>query len=340
MIDMIHIGDYKTGTSWLQKFYFSSHPDLHYLDSGRDQRIIRLMHRLVDERDLDFDAISLRSEFAKVIKDANIEHKKVAISREALSGLYPRGEHAKRNAERLFSVFGSTKVLIVIREPFSMLASIYSQYVKMGGTLSMKAFVFDPVVSPGLIERLKYAKMIDAYVKIFGGENVLTVLFDEFEADNQHFGQRVSGFIGCSSEWSPPLFHQPANPSLTRAGLEVQRIINRFLRNEMNPGMPLIPFDAVLAQIVGPRVKERLINSVRTRLVYSQPGKDDPYVLRYAINSAATLYISKLCERIRWGRKIAVPDIIVRQLSEEFSPSNRILRDKYHLPVEKFGWSL
>jgi hypothetical protein len=340
MIDLIHIGDYKTGTSWFQKQVFPVHPELYYLDSGIHPEVVHLMHQLIDIRDLDFNPEVLRGRFADVLNDIDSQNRKIVISREALSGSYPAGDHAKRIAERLYAVFGKTKVLIVIREQFSMLKSIYSQYVKIGGTLSFEEFVYDPIVSPGVVEKLKYHKIIDAYVNIFGKENVFVGLFEEFKSDNELFVKRVLEFSGCSDAWQLRSKDVLVNPSLRKAGLEIQRFINHFLRNDFNPCKPIIPLDKVVALFLSSEKKKKLLTGTRNRLIYSMPGCDDAFVLRYAINFALTLQVSKLCERIQLGSKLTIPNSIVESLRDEFVESNKLLHDKYNLHVDKYGWSL
>jgi hypothetical protein len=341
MIHLVCIGDYKTGTSWWQKKVLPEHPELYYLDSSYHRDVINLMHQLVDLRDLDFNAESLRLKFDEVLNGLDLENKKLVISREALSGKYPTGDHAKRIAERLYAVFGPTKILIVIREQFSMLKAIYSEYIKMGGTLTFNEFIYDPVASPGLIEKLKYDKIINVYVELFGRENVFIGLFEEFKSDNESFVAQVMSFIGCSTSWHLPASPRPkVNASLTRAGVEVQRFINGFLRNDFNPRKPLIPIDKLVALFLSKQTKQKLLDGTRNRLVYSIKNQDETFLLRYAINFTLTLYVSKICENIQVGPKLSVPDNIVDNFKREFVVSNRVLKDKYGLSVEKYDWSL
>ncbi len=341
MINLIHIGDYKTGTSWWQHQGFPSHSDVCLLDGPNTHpEIVRLMHQLIDSRDLDFDANAIRDKFADILSQNNFENKIMVISREALSGVYPTGDHAKRVAERLYAVFGDTKILIMIREQFSMLKSLYSQYIKIGGSLCFSEFVYDPVVSAGLVEKLKYYKIIDAYVNLFGRENVFVGLFEEFKSDNELFAKRVFDFIGCSTDWSLTPYQTSVNPSLTKVGLEVQRFINRFLRNHFNPRMPLIPLDKLVVFFLNTEKKKEMLERARNRLIYSVQGYDDAHILKYAISFSMTLHVSKACEYIQVGPKLKVPNSITDDLRSEFAKSNNVLQDRHGLPVDKYGWSV
>ena len=217
MIDFIHIGDYKTGTSWLQKFYYPRHPSIHYLGGPfQNDQLEHLLHKLIDSRDLDFDALSIRDEIQKhILKDEVRSH---GICREVFCATnFITGENAKQNAERLLSVFGPVKIIFVIREQFSMLASIYSQYLKMGGTLSLRKFIFDPIICKGLIERLKWHKPVGMYYSIFGKQNVHVKLYEQFKNTKQTFLDDISNFLQIPS-FHPEETNQTVNKSLSKVG--------------------------------------------------------------------------------------------------------------------------
>ena len=341
MIDLIHIGDYKTGTTWWQSRLLPNHPEIYYTDDPfKHPEIVRLRHLLVDSRDLDFDAEGLREDFKKAIGNIQLGDKRSVMCCETLSGLYPGGENARRTAERLRAVFGRTKVVIVIREQLSMLKAIYSQYVKIGGTLGFEEFVFDPIGSPGLMERLKYHKIIDAYVGLFGGDNVYVGLFEAFQSNNDVFANDVLRFLGCSTTWQSGERSGIVNPSLTKIGLEIQRFVNRFLRNDFNPGKPFVPLDRIVAPFLSANRKKKLLREAGNRLIYAFNGKENAFLLRYAINYSITEHIARLCERIQIGGKLTIPISVQNGLESEFVASNRILSDKYKLPVSKYGWKM
>ncbi len=341
MIDLIYIGDYKTGTSWWQSRVLLHHPGICYLDDPVSHpEVVRLMHELVDTRDLDFDADLLREKFQEVLKGIDCKGRKKVICREALSGKYPTGENAKRTAERMRDVFGDTKILIVIREQFSMLKSIYSQYIKIGGTLCFKDFVYSPAVSAGLLEKVKYHKLIDFYWENFGEKNVYIGIFEKFKENNEQFVNDVLKFSGCSTSWLPSGETIAVNPSLRVAGLELQRFLNHFLHNDMNPSGAIVPISIIFSFFISSKKKLEILKKIRNRLVYSSLGRDDATLLKYAINFSLTVRISKLCEYIQFGPKLHFPDDLRLELMNEFVETNKILRDKYNIPVDVYGWSL
>ena len=341
MIDAIHIGDYKTGTSWLQQYAFQQHPELVYVDwPSTYPKIAQLFYELTGARDLDFDAVSLSDRFKVELDKIDRTGKKLIVSRESLCGEFVSGEHAKRIAERLFQVFGPTKILLVIREQLSMLASIYSQHVKIGGTLSLRDFIWDPIEAKNLINRLSYEKQIQAYIEIFGAENVSVKLFDELQHDKAGFLQSIFSFIGCRDVNFLPNEPGSNNPSLTTVGIACQRLLNRFARTHNNPSALVFPLDKLIALFLTNHQKNRLLSSAMIQLPWASVQENpEPYLL-YAINMALNQKFSDCCELIRIGEKIEIPVDMRDSLRAAFVPGNQILVNQYGLNLQKYGWAL
>lgn len=341
MIDLVHIGDYKTGTTWLQRYAFQQHPELIYIDNPAIYpRIASLFYELVDTRDLNFDPISLRERFQSEIEMIDCSGKKLVVSREALSGGYLSGENFLRIAKRLRAVFGPMKVLIVIREQLSMLVSTYSQYVKMGGTLTLQDFVFDPIVSKDLLRRLQYENQIHAYYEIFGTDQVMVKLYEELRCDNSGFLKDIFAFTGCKDTCFQPEVTGVTNPSLTSIGVVAQRWLNRLTRTHFNPGANIFPLDKLIAALLPDTKKQRLLRSAQIQLPGTVVTENSEVYLRYAINMGLNLRFSQWCENIRIGQKIKLPEDMREQLYSVFAPGNNILANKYGLAVDKYGWVL
>lgn len=341
MVNLIHIGDYKTGTSWLQNHVFLQHPELLYVDwPSSHPDIARLLYELVGARDLDFDTDSMRDRLFEKLSGLDKSGKKMVVSRESLSGDFISAENVSRTASRLHQVFGPTKILVVIREPFSMLASIYSEYVKIGGTLSLRNFIRDPLVAGHLLERLKYYKQLQAYVDEFGRDNVMIKLFDEFRGDEKKFLQDILTFIGCENTEFYPQSSQIANPALTRPGAFVLRFLNRFIRTHINPGSSLLPLDKLVSMVLSANTKQSLLASASVQLPWIDVPENSRHCLLYAINMAMSLRFSRWCSSIRIGAKISIPDDIRLHFGDTFKASNRELIERFELDLEKYDWSL
>lgn len=341
MIDLIHIGDYKTGTTWLQNYIFQQHPELIYVDNPAIYpKIASLFHELVDTRDLDFNPISLREKFQFEIGMIDSQGKKLIVSREALSGHFLSGEHSRRIAERLKAIFGKVKVLVVIREQLSMLTSSYSQYVKAGGTLTLHDFVFDPIVSKKMLSRLQYENQIQTYYEIFGMDQVMVKLYEELRYDNAKFLRDIFLFAGCKNTHFQLEVTGVTNPSLTSIGLLAQRWLNRFTRTHFNPGANIFPLDRLIAALLPYTKRQRLLKSIQIQLPGIAVTENSEVYLRYAINMGLNFRFSQWCEKIRIGKKIELPKSIINQLHPVFAPRNHILIDKYGLAVDKYGWML
>lgn len=341
LVDLIHIGDYKTGTTWLQMHAFQQHPELVYVDWPRKYpEIARLFYELVDSRDLDFNPQSLRERFRNELERIDRKGKKLIVSRESLCGMFISGENGERIAERLYRVFGPVKILLVIREQFSMLGSIYSQYLKIGGTLSISDFVFDPLDARNLISRLRYDKLIQAYRDIFGEENVSVMLFEELQQNKASFLSKVLTHIGCHNTGFTPNEHGPSNPSLTKLGAVFQRMCNRLLRTHTNPSKSLVPIDKLVSIFLTSQQKNKLLRIAEVQLPEVDIRVSPQQYLLYAINLSLNLRISMLCEKVRIGGKIEIPKEIINKLQPVFKESNRTLVDRYGLELKKYGWPL
>jgi len=340
LVDFIHVGDYKTGTTWLQKTVFPFHPDIQYLgdpfQSSIQQKVLR---ELVDIRDLDFDANKLRSKFkASFTRDGE---KIIGISREALSQSdYITGENARRNAERMKLVFGKVKIIYTIRAQQTMLSSIYSQYLKCGGTRSFNNWFMDPIECKGIIERLKYDKNIEMYHEIFGAENVIVLLFEELVANKNNFLRKLFLFLGCTdTQFTPVESKNKVNTSLTTYGAFTSRILHRLFRNIYHKKMSTSFWvDKILYKMMTISKLDRRDKLSSEVVVPSYGVLDRKQRILFSINMGLFGQTTKLCEKISIGKKIKAPEEVVDKIMPLFVESNCRLKEVYGLDVDKHGW--
>ena len=344
IIDFIHVGDYKTGTTWLQKLVFPFHPNLNFLgDYFTNIKLESVFWELVDARDLDFDATKLRNKFLKNVK--YIKGKKIGLSREALSASnYISGENAKRNALRIKEVFGNTKIIYVIREQYSMIETLFNEYVKAGGTQSFKDWFLDPISCRFLLERLQYHKNVEMYYQIFGKKNVLVLTYDQLQTDPKFFLKEIFKFIGCKiTEYYPDSAKERLNTKLSSFGIFFARFMNNFFRNyHHNNKANFLPLDKIVRFFIPSSLKKQLLRySVET--VNPSYGKiDEEQRLLYSLNRAFLNRIRKISEKIKIGGsyEININPNYKKQIDKLFICSNRKLRDYYKLNIDSEKWKI
>lgn len=340
LVDFIHVGDYKTATTYLQEVIFPFHPEINYLgDHLQNKELEKVLRAIVDCRDLDFNA----QDYKKII-DKNIlkSDKITGLSREALSqSNYISGENAQRNAQRIKAVFGNVKILYVIREPFSMLESLYSQYIKIGGTRSFQDWFLDPMETKNIVQRLKYYKNIQMYYDIFGKENVKVLIFEQLKTNNQLFLKNIFAFIGCNDVAFVPKVNKSVNLKLTTYGMVVSRFLNTFIRTEKHCfKSAFVSLDKIIYTLLPKQIISRIEKNSEYILLNTYHDFDKKQRVLYIINMKLVLIIEKLSEKIKIGKKFKIDKKYQDFLNKELAQSNHILKKQYGLDIDNYGWYL
>jgi len=124
------------------------------------------------------------------------------------------------------------KIILSIRNQESMLRSLYSNYVKNGGTLSFKKLLKDISFEGDLVEKkLEYHRLINSYYDAFGKENVFVYLFEEFQRAPDDVLSKLASFLGVSPFVASPKDNR-VNKGFGRYQLITERFLNTFsIRN-------------------------------------------------------------------------------------------------------------
>jgi hypothetical protein len=197
---LVHIGYHKTGTKWLRGVVFDN-PTAGFRWLGKDPAD-HPVRRLLMERPLDFDAGALRKAFDPLLADTEAAGLVPVVATPSLSGHpFSGGHESKEIADRLRQVLPEARVLIVIREQRSMIASTYKQYVKAGSPSKLSGFLDPPPkwrVPAFNFGHFEYDRLIGYYQSLFGRDAVLTLPYEQFVEDGQTFVQRIAEFAGSS----------------------------------------------------------------------------------------------------------------------------------------------
>ncbi len=253
-VPILHIGYHKTGSSWLQKQLFPNARGLSVVPR------IEIRRQLLIPSPVAFDPGQARANLAAGRSG------RLVLSEEELSGnLHTGGLHGAFSlelADRLHRTFPEGRVVIFLREQKTMVASAYKQYIKSGGTRGIRGFL-TPAASPHKtpnfsLDFLVYDRLVEAYEKRFGRENVAVFLYEELASQPRELMTRMADTLGLDID-SAAVSISPVNAGYRSGTLALLRFLNLFHAREMPNATCIvnIPGFHSLLGVLAPRL-ERL----------------------------------------------------------------------------------
>jgi hypothetical protein len=227
---IFHIGFPKTGTTWFQYDFFPYIENAFFLP-----RAELLRPRLMQKDPFSFNKILVQKE----LQERFIRSQKRVLVLSDEGFLARNLFFIKDFAYRIKSVCPNSQIIIFIRNQESMLASMYSQYIKSnGGTFSLKRYLFGhPMmtemtnsISFHTMKLLRYDQIIKLYKNLFGKENVHIFLFEDFIKDPKLFCQNFSKQFDFEINLEN-LSYNKKNKGLRSGLILLQRFLNCFTAN-------------------------------------------------------------------------------------------------------------
>ena len=244
---LLHVGYHKTGTTWLQEAVFAR-PESGFHAAWPDRRTV--VDEIILPNELHWDAAAAATglEASRVPppdRASDAGPPVAVLYHERLGGNPHSGGHDSLCiARRLQRLFPEARVLLVVREQRSMIASWYIQHVREGGVASLGEFLRPIEPGTGRIPRFdpryfEFDHLAAAYRGLFGADRVLVLPYEWLRAEPEAFVARVRGFAGCPGP-EPRLDLSRRHASMSAAATTLSRWTNRLLvRNVVNPS-PLL----------------------------------------------------------------------------------------------------
>ncbi|MDD3567089.1 MAG: sulfotransferase [Bacteroidales bacterium] len=297
---IIHIGYNKTGTIWFQNNFFPLVENASLLN--RD-----LVHKLLVRTNFfTFNPFEVRGMLDKE------SEKRIIISEEEFSLTARAQPHIKTAIiKQLHHVYPNAQIVVFIRNQVDRLLSLYLYYLKQnGGTYSFHNFIFKKNwLKTNLIdlklENSKYHYYLNFISDVFGQSNVHIYLYEEFANNNIAFLKKFCNTHSLVVDLNRINFHRE-NKALKKNFIPIARFINLFTK---------------------PRIVDR------------------SHILTVP-------YLDRVCRKIYpklnsfsiWGRNAVPEDLLstesIEYLNNYYRNSNRILAEKYSLPLEKYGYPI
>jgi hypothetical protein len=235
---LIHIGYHKTGTTWLQTGIFQDEKT----GFAAPWHSKQIRDHLVFPTQFEFSPQQTREAFLPGLQKAWERSIIPVLSDERLSGSPPSGGYdSALIAERLEKVFPEACILIVIREQQSAIYSIYQQYVRDGGSASLKSYLTprNPAEIPQFrFSHLEYHHLIQHYFKLYGPSNVLVLPYEWLSKDSTKFVSKITEFCGYNG--IEGFSYGNRYPSFNALTIALKCWANRFVvRNSLNPAARL-----------------------------------------------------------------------------------------------------
>ncbi|MFO1078621.1 MAG: sulfotransferase [Planctomycetota bacterium] len=295
-VQLLHPGMPKAASTWLQNAFFAGHPALAVLapeDGSADlaSRFVAAIEKLVLGSDLQ-DVAAVGAELADLARQRaarNPGARIVGLSHEALAGAWPTPRNSGFLARTMGGLFPGAKVLLVVREHRAALVSHWREFVRMGGTLSFRRFLFDPalggdpVVHPlhtAVLGTVLVAPIVRAWREACGADGVLVLPFERLQRDPQGFARAICAFLGVD-EFAPPPVR--ANVQLSAAALGLLRRCNHLFHTRRHPRFGWHPVARVLSWGGAPKGDAW------------RDARANPWYVRYRISDYCQRWLAKRC---------------------------------------------
>lgn len=234
----IYLGLHKTGSTYLQKFFFPLYKNqCGYISLRNEGR--KFLNYIVDCNDLEFDAKKGRDVFKSVL--GSIDHKgnKVTFCEEILSGApWDNAKDRVKYIKRLCKIFDDIHFIVAFRNQEDLTLSLYYEYIKKGGSAKLNEFLSYDRFALSFSKKfyLNFGDYYNFLVSQVGEEQVLSLYYEDFKYDSTSYLITISKFIGFKLDYNYKTIQKnKANPSITGLNAEILRILNKFCRTERQP---------------------------------------------------------------------------------------------------------
>jgi hypothetical protein len=218
----------------MQRGLFAVHPEVYDLGCGGTFRgfIDSSIHWAVEYqirqvKSRAYRGSEVRNSFESHFAKARERNQFALLSHECLTlGLFHEVD-VEEKARRVYDVFGAgTKVLVVLREQWSLLFSLYDECVMCGLGLTYRDFI-DALLArcdSGMLLDLDYAGVVGIYEALFGVANTKVVLFEDLVRDQEAMLGEITDFFGIArlSQGLPC-----CNPGRPKQVVEAVRTLNQ-----------------------------------------------------------------------------------------------------------------
>ena len=204
----VHIGLAKTGTTFLQRHFFSCHSEIGYLGKvwSKNKRMLKAGDAIVRRDSISFDLEEVYEAYFEAVTQMSNEKKVLVLSEEDFSTYKFMDPYIC--AMRLTQIFSNVKILITLRHPLDWIELTYFWRLNLEHPNTFDGFeswLKKQWRSPALfneISEIRYGKIIKIYSEIFRPENIHIILYENLKEDINNFAKNLSIILGINQQES------------------------------------------------------------------------------------------------------------------------------------------
>ncbi len=229
---VVHIGYPKTGTTFLQKSVLPSVKNYYCLDHIGSSPIFTPITLDIDNKHVE--------QTKSALNELRQKHSNILLSYEPLTGaVFDPDKPSACDIALSLQKLGVNKIIITIRNQFSIIDSLYRQYIQQGGVLNFDDWFSGKSKFGFRMEYLNYGNLIARYHNLFGKENILVIAQEEMRHAQNDVLIKLARFL--KTEIGPIIHQKKKNRSLSDSSIKLLRSINHYTDNSFQKNSVLGP---------------------------------------------------------------------------------------------------
>jgi len=281
--DFFIVGHAKSGTTALYEM-LRDHPQI-YMPELKEPWFFASDMRPRFEPHLGGMPPQTLSEYLALFADAGPEQR---IGEASSSYLWSRTA-----AAAIAQVQPRARIIAILREPASFLRSLHLQLLQthvedrkdFATALGLEQVRAEGREIPSRSHRpqllqysdhVRYVEQLRRYEELFGAEQMLVLIYDDFRADNEATVRRVTEFLGVDAEH--PVAVQDANPSILLRSQRLDGLVHSVSVGRGGPASRAAR--ATVKAVVPRRLRRDALQLTRQRIVHGRPPAKDESFMR------------------------------------------------------------
>jgi hypothetical protein len=208
---------------------------------------------------------------------------------------------------RIAAARPDARIIAILREPASFIASLHMQMLQNQAESErdlLRAIALEPSRRAGrdipahaywpealmYTERVRYTEQLERYHAAFGRARVLTLIYDDFRAENEATVRQVLRFLDVDD--TAPLRVVDANPSVRVRSMRLNTIVSDARQGHTAGARAL---RATVRTLTSERIRAAVLYPLRRRLLYGEVRGAEPEVMS-ELRSRFAPEVSRLSE--------------------------------------------